>query len=101
MDNKKIDAATITDQSEVIRLLQLDSKPWYQKPNLRALYFCLIPAALGVEMTTGYDGSVLNGLQAVSHWQDCKQYTNCCKSRIVLTQRLQISDILLVRDWGF
>ncbi|KAH6711691.1 MFS transporter [Leptodontidium sp. MPI-SDFR-AT-0119] len=70
MDNKKIDAATITDQSEIIRLLQLDSKPWYQKPNLRALYFCLIPAALGVEMTTGYDGSVLNGLQAVSHWQD-------------------------------
>ncbi|KAH7403177.1 MFS transporter [Cadophora sp. MPI-SDFR-AT-0126] len=70
MDEKKLNAATITDQSEVIRLLQLDTKPWYEKPNLRALYFCLVPAALGVEMTTGYDGSVLNGLQAVSHWQD-------------------------------
>ncbi|KAK0109484.1 hypothetical protein ONS95_002176 [Cadophora gregata] len=70
MEAKGIDAATIKDQSEVIRLLELDTSPWYQKPNLRALYFCLIPAALGVEMTTGYDGSVLNGLQAVSHWQD-------------------------------
>ncbi|KAH7371468.1 MFS transporter [Cadophora sp. MPI-SDFR-AT-0126] len=37
MDEKKLNAATITDQSEVIRLLQLDTKPWYEKPNLRAL----------------------------------------------------------------
>lgn len=53
----------------VKELSQMDKIPWYQKPNLRLLYFCLIPAALGVEMTTGYDGSVLNGLQAVETWQ--------------------------------
>jgi hypothetical protein len=31
-----------------------------------------VPAALGVEMTSGYDGSVLNGLQAVKPWLDCR-----------------------------
>lgn len=59
-----------SEQSEVNRLMALDTTPWYQKPNLRFLYLCLVPAALGVEMTTGYDGSVLNGLQAVSTWQE-------------------------------
>ncbi|PLB44157.1 MFS transporter [Aspergillus steynii IBT 23096] len=63
------DAKQLAGQSEVIRLLEADTVPWYKKPNLRFLYFCLVPAALGVEMTTGYDGSVLNGLQAVPSWQ--------------------------------
>ncbi|KAJ5970191.1 Major facilitator superfamily domain general substrate transporter [Penicillium vulpinum] len=65
----KVDSRQLADQSEVIRLLATDTVPWYKKPNLRFLYFCLIPAALGVEMTTGYNGSVLNGLQAVATWQ--------------------------------
>ncbi|KAH8587944.1 MFS transporter [Bisporella sp. PMI_857] len=69
MSKQPLDATTVKEQSEVVRLLEQDRTPWYQKPNLRTLYLCLIPAALGVEMTTGYDGSVLNGLQAVSHWQ--------------------------------
>ncbi|KAH8893624.1 hexose transporter [Thozetella sp. PMI_491] len=56
-------------ETEVQRLIRLDTTPWYKKPNLRTLYFLLIPVCLGVEMTTGYDGSVLNGLQAVSSWQ--------------------------------
>jgi hypothetical protein len=75
MSKKALNATTIKEQSEVIRLLELDTTPWYQKPNLRVLYLCLIPAALGVEMTTGYDGSVLNGLQAVAHWQTCEYST--------------------------
>ncbi|KAH1594724.1 hypothetical protein KXX34_001844 [Aspergillus fumigatus] len=62
-------AQQLANQSEVIRLLEADTVPWYKKPNLRFLYLCLVPAALGVEMTTGYDGSVLNGLQAVETWQ--------------------------------
>lgn len=72
MSAQPIDAKTIQEQSEVLRLLEQDTTPWYKKTNLRNLYLCLIPAALGVEMTTGYDGSVLNGLQAVSHWQTCE-----------------------------
>ena len=54
------------------RLLNQDVTPWYKKPNLRRLYLLLVPAAIGVEMTSGFDGSVLNGLQAVDRWNECK-----------------------------
>lgn len=56
------------------RLLNSDTTPWYQKPNLRRLYMFLVPAAIGVEMTSGFDGSVLNGLQAVDRWNECAFY---------------------------
>ena len=65
-------AGDVAKISEIGHLLEQDKTPWYRKKNLRRLYFCLVPAALGVEMTSGYDGSVLNGLQAVQPWQDCK-----------------------------
>lgn len=65
------DVARVAELSEVNRLMKLDTKPWYRKPNLRRLYFFLIPSALGCEMTSGYDGSILNGLQAVGPWLSC------------------------------
>lgn len=68
MARKETEVVRNVQESEVTRLLRLDKKPWYQKPNLRSLYFCLVPAVLGVEMTSGYDGSILNGLQAVEPW---------------------------------
>jgi hypothetical protein len=67
-------AQEVAKVSELTYLLEQDTTPWYKKKNLRALYLCLVPAALGVEMTSGYDGSVLNGLQAVQPWQDCKSF---------------------------
>lgn len=68
MANTHENADRVAEASEVNRLLAEDTTPWYQKPNLRSLYLLLVPAALGIEMTTGYDGSVLNGLQAVDMW---------------------------------
>lgn len=68
----RTDVAVVTSQSEVRRLLDLDTVPWYKRRNLRRLYFALIPAVLGVEMTSGYDGSIMNGLQAVKPWLDCQ-----------------------------
>lgn len=47
-----------------------DTKRWYQKPNLRALYLLLIPCAMGVEWTSGFDSSMMNSLQAVKSWVD-------------------------------
>ncbi|RPA91800.1 hypothetical protein L873DRAFT_1838616 [Choiromyces venosus 120613-1] len=41
---------------------------WYQKPNLQYLYSCLVPAAMDVEWTSGFGGSIMNGLQAVETW---------------------------------
>ncbi|TFK23547.1 hexose transporter [Coprinopsis marcescibilis] len=60
----------------VSRLVEQDQIPWYQKPNLRMLYFIFIPTCLGVEMTSGqvdsvnfyFDSSMMNGLQAVGSW---------------------------------
>ncbi|KAK3659958.1 hypothetical protein LTR56_000884 [Elasticomyces elasticus] len=77
---KQTNVDAVTSQSEVKRLLDLDTTPWYKRPNLRALYFTLIPAALGCEMTSGYDGSILNGLQAVEPWI---QYFNTPKGAIL------------------
>lgn len=31
-----------------------DPVPWYKKPNLRYLYFVLIPTCIGVEITSGW-----------------------------------------------
>jgi hypothetical protein len=68
-----LDASHLAEASDVTQLALHNKKPWYKKPNLRTLYLTLVPAALGVEMTSGYDGSVLNGLQAVTHWVTCTQ----------------------------
>lgn len=52
--SKDIDAKEVATSSEIQRLLEEDTTPWYRKPNLRMLYAFLVPSALGVEMTSGY-----------------------------------------------
>ncbi|RFU30888.1 hypothetical protein B7463_g5467, partial [Scytalidium lignicola] len=59
---------SIAEHSTVQHLASLDTVPWYRRHNLFYLYLNLIPAVLGCNMTSGYDGSVINGLQAVSAW---------------------------------
>lgn len=53
--SKDVSARDLAKVSEISRLLGLDKTPWYKKKNLRMLYFTLVPAALGVEMTSGYE----------------------------------------------
>lgn len=48
---------------------------WWQQPYLRRLYFMMPFLFLG-STTLGYDGSVLNGLQTMTTWQDCKHRSN-------------------------
>jgi len=54
------------------KIARSDTKKWYQKPKLRSLYLILIPTALGVEWTSGFDSSMMNSLQAVKSWTDCE-----------------------------
>lgn len=54
------------------QLVEADKVPWYKKPNLRYLYFILFPTCMGVEMTSGFDSSMMNGLQNVENWDRCK-----------------------------
>lgn len=52
-NQNQTDVAKVARESEVKNLVLLDSVPWYRRKNLRTLYLCLIPAALGCEMTSG------------------------------------------------
>jgi hypothetical protein len=45
-------------------LARTKQKPWFLDPSLRKLYALLIPACLFVCATNGYDGSMINGIQA-------------------------------------
>lgn len=45
-------------------LARTKQKPWFMDPPLRNLYALLIPACLFVCATNGYDGSMINGIQA-------------------------------------
>ncbi|KAF9553536.1 hexose transporter [Agrocybe pediades] len=52
----------------VAEMAKLDTVPWYKKKNLRMLYLIIFPTCIGVEMTSGFDSSMMNGLQAVDSW---------------------------------
>jgi hypothetical protein len=52
-------------------LVALDNVPWFRKRNLRKLYLLFIGSVLCIETTSGYDASVVNGLQAVPRWISC------------------------------
>ena len=52
-------------------LVAQDNVPWFRKPNLRKLYLLFIGSVLCIETTSGYDASVVNGLQAVPRWNQC------------------------------
>ncbi len=54
------------------RITEADTKRWYQQRNLRCLYLILIPTAFGVEWISGFYSSMMNSLQAVNSWTDCK-----------------------------
>lgn len=35
----------------------------------------MIPACLGVEWTSGFDSSMMNGIQTIKYWDDCEFQT--------------------------
>lgn len=58
-------------EPRLMRIAHADTVIWYKKPNLRFLYLILVPTALGVEWTSGFDSSMMNSLQAVESWVRC------------------------------
>ncbi|KAF5253152.1 hypothetical protein FANTH_1983 [Fusarium anthophilum] len=46
----------------------VDTKRWWKSPNLRTLNFLMMIPLLSI-FSQGFDGSMMNGLQSVSHWQ--------------------------------
>lgn len=58
-------------------LVAQDNVPWFRKRNLRKLYLLFIGSVLCIETTSGYDASVVNGLQSVPRWVSCKPLSHC------------------------
>lgn len=54
------------------RMAMDDPVPWYKKPNLRSLYLLLFPCVIGIEMTSGFDSQIINAVQIVPEWKECK-----------------------------
>lgn len=57
------------------QLADEDTVPWYKKPNLRWLYLMLLPTCMGIEITSGFDSQLINALQIVTAWQNCKSFS--------------------------
>ncbi|KAF2212457.1 hypothetical protein CERZMDRAFT_106187 [Cercospora zeae-maydis SCOH1-5] len=52
----------------LVAVLPADNKPWYTKPHLIKLNYCILSLVL-FSSANGYDGSLMNGLQALNQWQ--------------------------------
>ena len=50
-------------------VLPATQTPWYKRPGLVYLNFCLFSLFL-LSSSNGYDGSMMNGLQALPQWQE-------------------------------
>lgn len=62
--------------SIVTRLANEDKLPWYRKPNLRYLYFMLVPTCMGIQMTSGFHSQMVNALQLLPSWNACETPNN-------------------------
>ena len=52
-------------------MVNRDDVHWWRQPGLRRLYL-LMPFLFLGSTTLGYDGSLLNGLQAMPTWKECE-----------------------------
>ncbi|USW48591.1 Putative major facilitator, sugar transporter, major facilitator superfamily [Septoria linicola] len=58
---------------ELLAVLPADDKPWYRKWHLVKLNLCILSLVL-FSSANGYDGSLMNGLQALDQWQIFMDY---------------------------
>lgn len=63
-------APAVIEEGIIQQLIKNDHVKWWNKPNLRSLYFLLVPFCLFIESTSGFDSSMMNGMQALKYWQD-------------------------------
>ncbi|KAF2712899.1 hexose transporter-like protein [Pleomassaria siparia CBS 279.74] len=61
-------------EGAVEKLIKNDKVRWWNKPNLRSLYLCLVPFCLFIESTSGFDSSMMNGMQALVYWKEYFDY---------------------------
>ena len=62
------------EESIIVNLVAQDHVKWWNKPNLRTLYLLLVPFCLFIESTSGFDSSMMNGMQALTYWKEFFDY---------------------------
>lgn len=67
-------ATTNVDEGIVTRLASQDKVVWYRKPNLRYLYFMLIPTCMGIQITSGFHSQMVNAMQILPSWINRKSH---------------------------
>ena len=55
----------------VTQIANEDTVKWYKKPNLRIMYVYLFLCCMGVEMTSGFDSTLIGTLQFSDPWNAC------------------------------
>lgn len=66
-----LDAETL-DIGQRIQSLADECPPFYRSRNLLILYLLMIPGCMIPAITLGFDGAMMNGLQAVPSWDTCE-----------------------------
>lgn len=69
------EARDIFDVDSRLQDLARNSPPFYRKRNLTTLYLLMVPGCLVPAVTLGFDGAMMNGLQAISTWNKCRSLT--------------------------
>lgn len=66
---KRISESNLGETHEVlVHDYIAETRPWYKVPHLRLLSFAIFLITI-TSTNNGYDGSMLNGLQSLLHWQ--------------------------------
>lgn len=60
-----------TENHQVVMGLHVPVVTWWEHGGLRKLY-AMMPILMLCATVNGYDGSLLNGLQTMVPWEDCK-----------------------------
>ena len=77
---------TVENVNETCRITHIDDRlqaliksslSFYQKRNLTILCLLMIPGCLLPAETLGFDAAMMNGLQAIETWVDCKTSLLC------------------------
>lgn len=75
IQQKKSSATTVAEHVDNPEKIDMDNDNihWWKQPGLRRLYL-LMPFLFLGSTTLGYDGSLLNGLQAMPSWKECESF---------------------------
>lgn len=68
------------DSDVQLQILSASCPPFFRNRKLMCLYLLMIPGCLVPAITLGFDSAMLNGLQSVPEWDQCKLFItkSCC-----------------------